>query len=256
MSKTWILACALAGILAPCLPGQDARRIIDEAKQRARSRSEHYEGTLEIQDPNSKTSIKRWTFDRLGSSGESKSILRFTAPQELKGVALLIVNHPDHSSGHSSEQWMWTPAIGRERRIARQDRSTRFFGTGFSFEDLEERDTDRFDYKIAGDANLDGAACWRIESKPKQSESSQYTSSMLWVRKDNYVITQVENFSNDKLIRRIRYSDIVRQDSIWTPRKIEVFDAARNSHTALKIDELRYNVPMRAEDFTVEALRR
>jgi Outer membrane lipoprotein-sorting protein len=90
-----------------------------------RSRSEHYEGTLEVHDSNSKVSTKRWIFDRLGSAGDSKSLLRFTAPAESKGVALLIVNHPDHSS----EQWIWTPAIERERRIALQDRSTRFFGS-------------------------------------------------------------------------------------------------------------------------------
>jgi hypothetical protein len=49
-------------------------------------------------------------------------VLRFTAPAEVKGVALLVVNHPDRAS----DQWMWTPAINRERRIALQDRSQRF----------------------------------------------------------------------------------------------------------------------------------
>ena len=32
---------------------------------------------------------------------------------------------------------------------------------------------------------VDGAACWRIESKPKESKASQYTSSRVWIRKDN-----------------------------------------------------------------------
>ncbi len=63
-------------------------------------------------------------------------MLRFTVPAEVKGVGLLIVNHTDRAS----DQWLWRPNIGREQRIAFQDRSTRFFGTDFSFEDLEERD--------------------------------------------------------------------------------------------------------------------
>ena len=84
---------------------------------------------------------------RLGSYGNSKAVIRFTAPAEVKGVALLVVNHPDRSS----DQWMWTPAIGRDRRIALQDRSTRFFGTDFSFEDLEERDVDQYDYTLTGE---------------------------------------------------------------------------------------------------------
>src|SRR5262245_39081426 len=117
----------------------DARQIVDEAQRRTRSGSQRYEGTLQVIDAKTKVTEKRWFYDRIGSHGDSKSVLRFTAPAEVKGVALLILNHPDRAS----DQWMWTPAINRERRIALQDRSTRFFGTDFSFEDLEERDTDR-----------------------------------------------------------------------------------------------------------------
>ena len=125
---------------------QDARQIVAESENRSRSKSQQYEGTLEVIGASNKVSIKRWDYRRIGSFGTSKAILRFTAPAEVKGVALLIVNHTDRAS----DQWMWTPAIERDRRIAAQDRSTRFFGTDFSFEDLEERDVDQFDYKLAG----------------------------------------------------------------------------------------------------------
>ena len=245
-------------LVCSSLFAQDPRQIIEETQQRSRSKSQHYEGTLELHDSKGGVNTKRWTFDRLGWSGESRSLLRFTAPPELKGVALLIVGHRDGST----DQWIWTPAVDRERRIAMQDRSTRFFGTDFSFEDLQERDPSQFDYKLLGEDSVDGAVCWKLESKPKQSQSSQYTSSTLWIRKDDYVIVQIENFnnlSNVKLVRKIRYSDIVRQNArqnnIWTARNIEVLDAARNSRTVLKIDKLEYNLPMKPEDFTVEALR-
>src|SRR3989449_8202768 len=161
---------------------QDPRQIIEEAQRRTTSQSQRYEGTLEVMDAKSKITEKRWQYDRIGSHGSSKSVLRFTAPAEVKGVSLLVVNHPERSS----DQWMWTPAINRERRIALQDRSTRFFGTDFSFEDLEERDTNPFDYTLVGEESVDGAVCWKIESKPKQTKVSQYTQSLLWIRKDNY----------------------------------------------------------------------
>jgi hypothetical protein len=137
-----------------------------------------------------------------------------------------------------------------------QDRSTRFFGTDFSFEDLEERDVDQYDYKMLGDDQIDGAACWKIESKPKQAKSSQYTSSLLALRKDNYVVAQIENYSKDKLVRRIHYSDIQKVDDIWTPRLVEVYDTGRKSQTILKLEKLQYNLPMKDVDFTLEALRR
>jgi hypothetical protein len=241
----WLLVGASAS-------AQDARHVVTESQNRSRAKSERYEGTLEMIGSANNVNLKRWTYQRIGSFGASKAILRFTAPAELKGLALLIVNHPDRSS----DQWMWTPAIERERRIALQDRSTRFFGTDFSFEDLEERDINLFDYKMLGEEAIDSTPCWKIESKPKDSKSSQYTSSVLWIRKDNYVTAQIENHSNSKLVRRIHYSDLEKVDSIWTPRTVEVFDAARNSRTVLKIEKLQYNAPMKDEDFTIEALKR
>jgi outer membrane lipoprotein-sorting protein len=244
----------LAGLLlaATVALAQDARQIVAESENRSRSKSQQYEGTLEVIGASNKVSLKRWEYRRIGSFGASKAILRFTAPAEVKGVALLIVNHTDRAS----DQWMWTPAIERDRRIATQDRSTRFFGTDFSFEDLEERDVDQFDYKLLGDDTVDGIACWKIESRPKQSKSSQYTSSLVWVRKDNYVVAQIEDYNKDRLIRRIHYSDIQNVNGIWTPRTVEVYDANRKSRTILKLEKLEYNVPMKDEDFTLEALRR
>ena len=181
---------------------ENARQIVEEAQQRTDAKSQRYEGLLQVFDAKGKISDKRWTFERLGSHGESKAVLRFTAPAEVKGVALLVVNHPDRAS----DQWMWTPAIERDRRIALQDRSTRFFGTDFSFEDLEERDVDQYDYALLGDETVDGAACWKIQSTPKETKSSQYTRSLVWIRKDNYAFARIENFIKDQVVRRLNYS--------------------------------------------------
>ena len=230
----------------------DARQIVEEAQRRTRSGSQRYEGTLQVIDAKTKVTEKRWLFDRTGSHGDSKAVLRFTAPAEVKGVALLILNHRETAS----DQWMWTPAIARERRIALQDRSTRFFGTDFSFEDLEERDTNQFDYKLLGEESAGGADCWKIESRPKKTKSSQYSHSLLWIRKDNYVVAQIENYKQAELIRRARYSDIRNVQGFWTAHTIEMEDLKRSSRTVLKLEKLQYNVPMKDEDFTIQALRR
>jgi len=231
---------------------QDARQIVEEAQKRSDSQSQRYEGLLQVFDAKGKVSDKRWSFERIGSYGQSKAVLRFTAPAEVKGVALLIVNHPDRAS----DQWMWTPAIERDRRIALQDRSTRFFGTDFSFEDLEERDVNQYDYALAGDDTVDGAACWKVQSTPKQSKSSQYTKSIVWVRKDNFAFARIENYVKTDLVRRLAYSDIRNIQGIWTARQMEMTDLRRNSRTRLTLDKLAYNVGLKDEEFTLQAIRR
>ena len=245
MNKAWLLFTVAA------LYGQSATEIAQKAQERTLSKSEHYTGTLQVIDTHKKVTEKRWIFDRIGSHGDSKSILRFTAPPEVKGVALLVVNHPDRAS----DQWMWTPALERDRRIALQDRSGRFFGTDFSFEDLEERDVNQFSYSLQGEEAMAGVACWKLESRPKQTKASQYTASQLWVRKDNYAIVRIDHYKKEKVTRRIDYTDIESIQGIWTPRTIAVTDIARNSRTVMKIENLKYNLPMQDSDFTVEALR-
>ncbi len=231
---------------------QDARAIVAEAQKRTHSASERYEGALQVFNPKGKIADKSWVFTRLGSHGNSKAIIRFTSPADVKGVALLVLNHPDRAS----DQWMWTPAIARDRRIALQDRSARFFGTDFSFEDLEERDVDQYDYRMLGDDTVDGAACWKIEARPKQSKSSQYSLSRVWIRKDNYAFALVENEARGQLARRLKYQDLRNVQGIWTALRLEMTDVRRNSRTVLTLNKLEYNASLRDEDFTLQALRR
>jgi hypothetical protein len=235
----------------PLHSADEARQIVEEAQRRTEATSERYEGLLRVIDAKGRIADKRWIFMRLGSHGNSKALLRFTEPPEVKGVTLLIMNHPDRAS----DQWMWTPALQRERRIALQDRSTRFFGTDFSFEDLEERDVNQYDYRLLGEQAVDGVACWRIESTPSQKKVSQYTRSEVWIRKDTYAFAQVENFIKSDLVRRLKYSDLALVQGIWTARKLEMNDLRRNSRTILTLEKLQYSIPLKEEDFTIQALR-
>jgi len=246
--KILIVAAALS---VPSM-AQDARSIVAEVQKRAQANSQRYEGTLEVSDAKRKVSTKRWVYERLGAAGQAKAVLRFTAPAEVKGVALLIHNHPDRAS----DQWMWTPAQARDRRIAMQDRRTRFFGTDFTFEDLEERDVDRSTYKMSGEETVDGAPCWKIEASPKPAARSQYDRVLLWVRKDNYLFARVESYSKDRLVRRLRYSNMEKVQGVWTARQMEMHDVERDSRTTLKLEKLEYNVTLPADNFTLQALRR
>jgi len=79
-------------------------------------RSQHYEGSLEVIGQIDRR--KRWT-----SIGwlvrNSKGMLRFRLPAEVKVSLFADLNHPDRAS----DQWIWRPRSGREQRIALQDRS-------------------------------------------------------------------------------------------------------------------------------------
>ena len=180
----------------------NARQIVEEAQKRTNAKSQRYEGLLQVFDAKGKISDKRWTFERLGSHGQSKAVLRFTGPAEVKGVALLVVNHPDRAS----DQWMWTPAIERDRRIALQDRSTRFFGTDFSFEDLEERDVDQYDYQLAGRrCRRRRARAGRFSRRRRRRSRRSTRGRWCGCARTDYALARIENFVKDQTVRRLNY---------------------------------------------------
>jgi hypothetical protein len=245
------LAAAVEAIVAPDPDTTDARTIMEESQRRAEAKFYNYDGLLQSYNADGKTSEKRWTFDRVGSNGRSKSVLRFSSPPEVRGVALLIHNHAERAS----DQWMWTPALQRDRRIALQDRSTRFFGTDFSFEDLEERDVEQSEYEMLGSDTIDGAASWKIGMTPTRGRTSHYTRSIAWIRKDNYVMVRLDNFVGDEVVKRLTNSSIENIQGIWTARQLEMADLQRRTRTRLTLQQVKYNAPVNERAFTLEAIK-
>jgi hypothetical protein len=77
----------------------------------------------------------------------------------------------------------------------------------------------------------------------------------VWLRKDDYVIAQLENFQGPTLLRRIVSRDVRKVQGIWTPHVIEISQPARHTRTVLRLEKLEYNVALDEAAFTVEGLR-
>jgi len=50
---------------------EDGRQIVAESQKRAQSKSQQYEGTIEVFGAANKVSLKHWEFERNGSSGSA-----------------------------------------------------------------------------------------------------------------------------------------------------------------------------------------
>ena len=101
-----------------------------------------------------------------------------------------------------------------------------------------------------------GALCWKIQSTPREAKSSQYTRSLVGCAKRT---TPSRGSRISSKTRRCAGSTISRSSNvqgIWTARVLEMSDLRRGSRTRLTLDKLQYNVPMKDEDFTLQAIRR
>src|SRR5262245_53411905 len=233
-------------------PADRALEIMREVERLQLTDSQSNDGAIEVVDGKGKVLNKNWHFTREGNRGRSKVLIRFTAPPEVRGVGFLTLNHPDKPA----EQWLYTPAIQRDRRVAPQEKSQRFMGTDFTHEDIEERSIENYDYALVGEENLAGQPAHKIRAVYKDRSVTQYSQLYLWVREDIVATTQVEFYVEGKLRKTMRWNDWKQIQGIWTPHVVEMKDLARGSTTRVRVSDVKYNLRFEPDWFSLRNLRR
>jgi outer membrane lipoprotein-sorting protein len=228
----------------------DGRAVMDEVDKRRRTASEYSEGIITVEEKG-KTKQKAWRSWRLGWRPDAKGLIQFEEPAEVKGVGLLTLSH----ASRPAEQWFYAPAIDRDRRVAKQEKSTRFLGTHFTYEDMEERDVDGYTYVLAGEAAVAGAACFTIEATPKPGEESQYSKLVFSVLTDRYVTIRVEAYVEGTLRRVFTGSDVREEAGIPIVHRWSLTDTKRPGTTSLTVANVHVNPPLEGALFTVSAMR-
>jgi len=236
-------------LASPAAP-KDARAVMDEVDKRRRTASEYSEGIITV-DEKGTTKQKAWRSWRSGWGPDAKGLIQFQEPAEVKGVGLLTLSH----ASRPAEQWFYAPAIDRDRRVAKQEKSTRFLGTHFTYEDMEERDVDAYTYALLPDTTAAGAACFTVAATPKPDEESQYSKLVFSVLKDRYVTIRVEAYVEGSLRRVFEGSDVRDESGIPIVHRWSLTDAKRPGTTTLTVANVHVNPPLEAALFTVSAMR-
>ena len=82
-------------------------------------------------------------------------------------------------AGRTDRQWIYTPATERVRSVAPRERSERFAGSDFTYEDIAERSLDDFTYRLLNDIEtIDRRKTYKVEATPVAADRSQYKFSI------------------------------------------------------------------------------
>ena len=254
-----LLATLFLALLAFVTPRQlvsaapiDARSIMQSVYQQDTSRDITFRADFQIFTADGHATKKQFLYRRIGSRGAGKILVVFTAPQDVKGVALLSITQP----GTPPRQYLYTPAIHRAREVAPQDRSARFIGTDFTYEDISEPALDDFTYKMIGDSEtMENHRVYKLQATPVDPSRSQYKFIYYWVAQDVPVILHAEMYdAQGKEIRTMHASDLKRVDGIWGARRTEMASVQDGTRTVLTIDQVKFNTALDENLFTPEAL--
>jgi hypothetical protein len=254
-TKWQAAACAAICVLAcvPCFGAPlDARKIMEDVYRQDTSRGTSMRANFEVSDKQGHRTKKEFTYRRIGSPGDSKTLVVFTAPEEIRGVALLSINR----RGVNDRQYMYIPATQRVRPVAPQERAARFIGTDFTFEDIGERVLDDFTYKMLGEAEtIEGHKTWKVEAIPADPSRSQYKYIYYWVAQDVPVILHAEMYdAQGREVRVLHASQIKHVSGIFGARRTEMSSVLTGTKTVLTIDEAKFNLTLDEKMFTPDEL--
>lgn len=227
-----------------------ASDIMREVEKRGRVDSQTYQGAVDVIGPKGKVLSRRWQLWQEADRGASKLRIRFDAPAEMRGVTLLSLIGPD-----GRKTWLYTPSNRRLRPLAQQERTQRFMGTDLTNEDMEEHPAEDYSYQLIGEQELAGHTVYKIKAEARDHNATQYSQTILYVRKDILAVTFIEFYIAGKLQKTMRKDDWQQIQGTWTPLLIEVKDMARGSMTRIRASEVQFHIRLDPGWFTSEALR-
>src|SRR5580698_5362029 len=230
------------------LGADDPRAIVEGVYKQDTSRDATMRAVFDIFDKDGHKTTKKFMLFRLGSPGDSKTRVLFTDPAEIRGVELLSYNH----KGDTDRQWLYIPATRRTRSVTPRERSDKFAGTDFTYEDVEERVLDDFTYRLLSDSEvIDGHKTYKVEARPVDATRSQYSYIYYWVAQDVPVILHAEMYDqNGKLVREFHASGLKKASGISGARHVEMKSVQEKTRTVLTIDQVDFNRNLDEKLFT------
>tara|TARA_B110000438_G_C15798716_1_gene644057 strand:+ start:341 stop:1108 length:768 start_codon:yes stop_codon:yes gene_type:complete len=195
-----------------------------------------------------KVKVREFTrFQKFYDKGKfkSKSIVRFYKPKIVKGAGLLswVKNNG------STEQWIFLPKLKTAKQIKAKERSKKFMGTDFRYEDLENRELGQDSLFLIGHEYLDGSQCKVIMAYPK--DLSIYFSRKIWINTSNWQIVKIE-FYKDEFQREktLIFSNFIIKDKYITPGVLSMTLEDEKNKTVMTIKSFKPDLGLKDEIFS------
>lgn len=185
---------------------------------------------------------------------DSKSIMFFQAPADVKGTGFLQYEYDDPSK--EDDRWLYLPALKKVRRISGSSKSDYFMGTDFTYDDMGGRSVDEDSHILLREEEFEGLKCWVLESIPKDKDY-MYSKRISWIRQDALTPVRVEFYDRqENPLKILTVTELRKQDGFWTIFKMEMDNIQEKHKTILEITEMHYDVGLKDNLFRVSTLER
>jgi hypothetical protein len=185
---------------------------------------------------------------------QARSLLRFTAPNYLRGHALLVLETPDGIS----DTWLYQAEERRPRRVGTAHKADSFYGSDLSFEELEHQRFEHFALRRLPDAEEAGVTCAVIEAVPKRE--SQYTRLVAWIDPGRTAIARIDFYrgASAEPVKRLRVAldGVVEERGFLRIESMRIEQIGRDAWTEVVTERMEIDPAISAEVFSASFLER
>ncbi|GAB4020814.1 MAG: outer membrane lipoprotein-sorting protein [Bdellovibrio sp.] len=245
MKISMVLSCLLLISYAQAACDLDGPTVMKKQLEQNRIESEREVQEVVLLDVKTNTKEKRGmkTFTKRASGENEKSLLTFTEPKEIKGVAVLNWNE----SGQE-DQWLYSPDLKKLQRIAKGSKKNYFMGTDFTFADLEGEKLKNNKYSCVKETSCGkGDTCYEIEALPVDDdvkESYGYSKRILWIEKKNLKTLRIEFYDlGNKRLKFLENPAWAQYGKAWKPT-MAVMTREGEHKTFIRVTERQVGRPI------------
>ncbi|MCC6809516.1 MAG: outer membrane lipoprotein-sorting protein [Deltaproteobacteria bacterium] len=246
-------------LLFPCVALADdpsAQQIADKAKDKNNTigfDDATADIVLKVTTKSKEVRLRQMTIKSKKNEGLSKSVVRFLAPPDVAGAAFLAIEN----KGRDNDQFLFLPALGKTKRISSSQRSQSFMGTDFSYGDFDGKYLSDANVTKLADETVDGAACYVLDSVPKEAQAGEYGKAKVWIEKSTFMVRKVEFYDKQsslwKVLRVVKVKNIEGRTVI---AESVMEDVKKGSKTEVQLGKIDFKAKIGDDEFTEKALSR
>lgn len=170
---------------------QTAREISEKASGVIDFEAMEMSLTLKIYNSKGRERVRQITMASKSFGDINKTIMKFTAPVDVKGTSILIFDYENKND----DMWIYMPALRKIRRIVSSEKGKSFMGSEFTNADMSKPNIDDFNYKVLSSETYKGHSCWKIETVCKNEDiedENGYSKKIAWIEKETFLCHKVE----------------------------------------------------------------
>lgn len=187
---------------------------------------------------------------------ETKMLMFFLKPADVKGTSFLIVEHKDRDD----DRYLYIPALRRVKRILSSGKGGSFMASDFSYYDIGKPKLEEFKYNLIGEEKIGGVDCYVIECLPVSPQietDTGYSKIVRWVRKDNYMILKSDYYSRDgKKFKVLDVEKIEEIEKVLFSTVMTMKDIISNRTSRFEFRNIKVNIGLKDSLFSETSMDR